>query len=248
MTKIESAGRIRYVDIANAETLRELNKYNQAIPLNEIVETDFILGEKNLPELVGDKLYDYVIASHVIEHVPDMLGWLIEIGEVLKDNGILSLAIPDKRYTFDYLRNLSTPGKLIEDYLVHRRRPGPGEVFDFAFNARKVDVIHAWEGTLDKTTLEHFIDLQGAFFLAKYSLENYKDVHINVLTPASFLDLIEIACHLELMDFTIVDFYDTAHNTVEFIVSMERIPRKENRKKSLSRQLASINRARERIS
>jgi len=245
ISKIESNGRIQYVDVFTAETLRELNKNNPDIPdLSLIVETDLIWGEKTLPELAGGKQYDYVIASHIIEHVPNMLGWLKEIGEVVRDNGILSLAIPDKRYTFDLLRDLSTPGMLIEAYLIHRRKPGPREVFDFAFGARTVDVVSAWEGTLDKTTLPHFTDLQGAFDIAKFCLENYKDVHVNVFTPASFLDLVEIASRLELVDFTIVYFSETARNTGEFFVSMERVPRSLNQPEILALQLEGLERAR----
>ncbi len=245
VSKSESAGRIGYVDIANAEKLRELNKDFETIRLDEIVETDFIVADKSLPELVGEKKYDYIIASHVIEHVPDMLGWLKELGAVLKDGGILSLAIPDKRYTFDLLRDLSTPGMLIEDYLLQRRRPGPRQIFDFAFGARTIDAASAWEGSKVKTELPHFIDLEGAYFLSKYSLEHYKDGHVNVFTPASFLDLIEITSRLDLVDFTILDFLDTAPNTDEFFVSLQRNRRRASRKKRLERQLAALQRSRQ---
>jgi hypothetical protein len=47
ISKIESNGRIQYVDVYNADTLRELNKNNPDIPdLNLIVETDLICLEK----------------------------------------------------------------------------------------------------------------------------------------------------------------------------------------------------------
>jgi predicted SAM-dependent methyltransferase len=248
VSKMESAGRIKYVDIYNAETLRELNKNNPDVPnINDIVETDFICGENKLSELVDEKQYDYVIASHIIEHVPDMLGWLKEIGEVLKDNGILSLAIPDKRYTFDYLRDLSTPGMLIEAYLVNRRRSGPREAFDFAYSARTVDVVSAWEGSIEETTLKPFTDLKDAFNIAKYCLENYKDLHVNVFTPSSFFDLIEVASRLELLDFSIVDFYDTPRYTAEFFISMERVPRYMIKQEILDLQLTGLERVRKSI-
>jgi SAM-dependent methyltransferase len=245
VSKSESGGRIGYVDIANAEKLIELNKVFKNVRLDEIVETDFIVGEKSLPELVGEKKYDYVVASHVIEHVPNMLGWLKELGAVLKDDGILSLAIPDKRYTFDLLREPSTPGMLIEAYLLHRRQPGPREVFDFAFQARTIDAAKAWDAAVDKTNLPPFVDLDDAYLIARYCLDHYKDAHVNVFTPASFLDLIEITSRLDLVDFTLLDFLDTAQNTDEFFVSMVRNRRAENRKKSLERQLAGISRSRQ---
>ena len=48
VSKSESAG-VGYVDIANAEKLRELNKDFETIRLDEIVETDFIVADKSLP-------------------------------------------------------------------------------------------------------------------------------------------------------------------------------------------------------
>jgi predicted SAM-dependent methyltransferase len=35
-----------------------------------------------------------VIASHVIEHTPDLVTWLAEIRAILQPNGTLRLAIP----------------------------------------------------------------------------------------------------------------------------------------------------------
>ena len=61
---------------------------------------------------------------------------------------------------------------------------------------------------------------------------------------AYFFELVEIASRLELLDFFIVDFYDTAHNTVEFFISMERVPRNLNRQEILAIQLTGLDRAR----
>jgi ubiquinone/menaquinone biosynthesis C-methylase UbiE len=249
VSKAESAGRISYVDHASAETLREKYRDDPSVRLNEIVGTDYVWGECSMPEIVGDKKFDYAIGSHVIEHVPDMLGWLKEIGEVLKDRGILSLAIPDKRYTFDYLRELSNPGAMIEAYLSHRRRPSAGEAFDHFALLATVDAAAAWEGRLDKTKLERMFSPQLAFEIAQdtFNSQHYNDVHVSVVTPASFLDLLEMASVLNLIDFVLVEFYDTARNTIEFFVSLERIPRDEDRKISLRRQLDGLNWARRRL-
>ena len=156
VTKSESNGHVWYVDHASAEELKEIYRNIPHVIPENIVAVDFIWGKHSLSELTKGSLYDYVIASHVIEHVPDMLGWVIEIGEVLKDNGILSLVIPDKRYTFDYLRELSTPGMIIEAYLRHQRRPGPWEIFDYLASARTIDVISAWNGTIDEFKVNTF--------------------------------------------------------------------------------------------
>jgi SAM-dependent methyltransferase len=247
---MESGGHIWYVDYATGAELRKKYKDEPIVNLDEIVETIFRWGERSLQELVDNKQFDYVIASHVIEHVPDMLGWLKEIAAVLKDKGILSLAIPDKRYTFDYLHELSTPGMMIEAYLSHPRQPGPREVFDHYAFMIQVDPIAVWEGNQDNIILKRVSPIQEAFELAQDSLiaGHYHDAHVSVFPLASFLDLLEIAIRLNLFDFILVDFYSTVRNTLEFFVSLERLPRDENHDESLARKLASISWARERAS
>ncbi|WP_369012339.1 methyltransferase domain-containing protein, partial [Escherichia coli] len=62
-------------------------------------------GSGSLAAIVGGAgLFDYAIASHVIEHVPNVLGWFRGIYEVLKPGAVFNLAVPDRRYTFDVVR------------------------------------------------------------------------------------------------------------------------------------------------
>ena len=249
VTKVESAGRIWYVDYTSADVLKEKYSNDPNVLVDEIVDIDYQWGKASLSELAKGQRFDYVLASHVIEHVPDMLGWLEEVGNVLKDKGILSLAVPDKRYSFDILRELSTMGMLLEKYLLHNRRPGPREIFDHFSLVSKVEINAAWTGKLDKTELMRYHDLNQAFELAQDSFrtENYHDVHVNTFTPDSFLNLLEIAARLDLFHFIVVDYYDTELNTLEFFVSLSRLPRGGNRQQDLQRQLESLTRAREAI-
>jgi SAM-dependent methyltransferase len=249
VTKSESNGHVWYVDRASTEELKEIYRDVPYVVPENIVNVDFIWGTHSFSELVKGNIFDYAIASHVIEHVPDMLGWIKEIGEVLKDNGILSLVIPDKRYTFDYLRELSTPGMLVEAYLHHQRRPGPREIFDYLASAREIDVVSAWNGTIDKSSLLPLHDPQFAFDIAKESInsDNYHDAHVNTFTPESFLNLLETFAKVNLFDFKVVDFYDTLPNTLEFFISLERMPRNSNRKEYMFKQLESLSKARKQI-
>lgn len=249
MTKTECNGCVWYVDHVSTEELREKYQNDSSVFLENLVHVDFVWGKNSLPELVNNHQYDYVIASHVIEHVPDMIGWINEISEVLKDNGILSLAIPDKRYSFDLLREISTPGMIIEAYLRHKRRPGPSEIFDHVALARTVDVVSAWNGTIDKSNLEQSHNFQIAFDIARdsFTSEHYHDVHVNVFTPESFLNLLEMFIKLDLIDFQVVDFYNTFPYTLEFFIMLERIPRNSDRSEYRLIQLESISRARQRI-
>jgi hypothetical protein len=76
---------------------------------------------------------------------------------------------------------------------------------------------------------------------------NYRDAHVNVFTPASFLNLIKIFSQLNLVDFSIVDFYDTAYHTIEFFISFERLPGDLTCEAKLARQLKAIETAQARL-
>jgi len=149
-------GDIAYLDHLSTEDLRIKYKDDPNVNCADIVEVTYVWGERTLAEAVGKtSVFDYVIASHVIEHVPDLIGWLQEVTEVLKPGGVLSLAIPDKRYCFDYLRNLSTAGDAIDAYLAHRRRPSVRHVFDHYSTAVVINTGVAWAGGIDVCSLQH---------------------------------------------------------------------------------------------
>lgn len=242
VTKVESNGRIYYVDFSTAEKSREKYKDDPNVNINEIVETDYLWGKQTLPELVNGKLFDYVIASHVIEHVPNMLGWLREIASVLKDDGILALAIPDKRYTFDYKRDLTSLGTLVESYLLDKRRPGIKDIFDQVSLATKVDSYEAWSGNLDPKKLEHHGTPHEALCQAREYLlsDDYNDVHVNIVTPSSFLDILEQASKIKLFDFIVAEFHPTTKNSHEFLVSLQRLSRNLSEEETLKSQLESF--------
>ena len=78
---------------------------------------------KSLHEEVINKTggnLDYVISSHSIEHVVDLLGFIKSCSNVLKPEGVFNLAIPDLRYTFDFFRNPSSLGQVLS---VHNNKP-----------------------------------------------------------------------------------------------------------------------------
>ena len=68
-------GDITYVDFTDTQSLRDKYKNSESVPIDNIVEVDAIWGSDTLKQSIGGRLVDYVIASHVIEHVPDLLGY-----------------------------------------------------------------------------------------------------------------------------------------------------------------------------
>ncbi len=73
---------------------------------SSLVPLDVVADAMQLPFCCGS--LDFVIASHVLEHLPFPLAALRRWYEVIRPGGVLLLKIPDKRYTFD-LRRQRTP-------------------------------------------------------------------------------------------------------------------------------------------
>lgn len=71
--------------------------------LDRLVEVDYDwTGASQLAQIIADvDIYNFAIASYVIEHVPNMLGWLRGIENVLRIEGRFNPEIPDRRFTFD---------------------------------------------------------------------------------------------------------------------------------------------------
>ncbi|WP_051286491.1 methyltransferase domain-containing protein [Salinimicrobium terrae] len=67
-------------------------------------------------EVIPNERYDFLISSHCLEHCANTLKTLNEWLRVLKKGGVMLLILPDKRYTFDHNRPVTTFDHLIEDF------------------------------------------------------------------------------------------------------------------------------------
>jgi hypothetical protein len=217
---------VRYVDYAETAVVRA-NQFDPAVRIDEIVDVDIVWGKVRLARAVGEPV-DYVIASHVIEHVPDLIGWLDEIAEALKAGGVLGLAVPDKRFTFDALRRESGLAEAIEAWLEGARRPSLRQVFDAASLGVAVDAAEVWAGRFEPTTrrAEVLDRLAPALGLARslHASPRYNDAHCWVFTPNSFLDLAEELATLQLFPFRVDAFHPAEPGGAEFLVRLVRAP------------------------
>jgi SAM-dependent methyltransferase len=216
-------GEIIYVDHTDTASLRAKYKNDPNVDVEKIVTVDAVWGTQSLQEAVGlTRKVDYIVASHVIEHVPDLITWLEELRAVLKPGGEVRLAVPDRRFTFDYLRRETTLADVLNAYIARTRIPLPIAILDFFLNVATVSNIDAWEGKLDtsRPRLMHSVD--QAITVARDSFENrnYHDVHCWVFTPRSFAHLFAEAADAGLIRFSCNAFHDTARYHIEFCVTL----------------------------
>jgi hypothetical protein len=213
-------GPVLYADHATTEELKHKYRNDSNVALQDIVEVDAVWGERTLREAVGRSV-DYVVASHVIEHVPDLITWLEELRSVLNEKGQVRLIVPDKRFTFDYLRQQTRLVDILYARLIRARRPHSQAVLDYCLNVTKVDSAKAWGGSLDARALEHHYTLQDALHIASSAASgHYHDIHCWVFTPYSFCMLFAELAKNSVMNFECTMFHDTAPETIEFFVGI----------------------------
>lgn len=83
---------------------------------------------------IPDSSQDFVIANHLLEHLEDPIRGLKEFHRVLKPDGILFMALPDKRQTFDRNRDLTSIEHLFEEHRLGTERNRRDHYLDFAVN------------------------------------------------------------------------------------------------------------------
>ncbi len=176
---------IYYADYAPREKLQAQSATNPHVNIDAIPDIDFITAP--LPDSLPIRP-DYIIASHVVEHVPNLIGWVNTLTSWLSDDGRLILAAPDKRYTFDVLRPLSTLGEVLEAYREKRERPSYAQVFDGFSMAAKYEPAEGWANA--EPSGERYYTQTQALSLAERSGAEYIDCHCWVFTAESFGDLV----------------------------------------------------------
>jgi 2-polyprenyl-3-methyl-5-hydroxy-6-metoxy-1,4-benzoquinol methylase len=213
---------VEILDHADADTLRK--KYQRLnVDISYIEEVDYVWAGEPLNQLTEKaECYDWIIASHVIEHTPDLIAFLQQCEVMLKPGGILSLAIPDHRYCFDRFRAANTPGDIIQAHLEQRRRHTAGVIWDhFSMIARKGETV-SWEaGHTGDFTLIHSIEEAKEMFLKAKSSESYIDVHNWRFTPSSFRLILEDIGFLGFSRLVIRSVFPTVG--CEFLVQLEKV-------------------------
>lgn len=216
---------VRYLDFASTEQLAA--KYADDPNVNTVVDVDVLWdGSNSLSDVLGDDKVDAVVASHVFEHVPDPIGWLRNLAYALRPGGVVALAIPDKRFTFDINRRLSETSDLLDAFLRQAKVASYAQIYDFHTKAIPADAALLWAGLVDYTGGVRGGDLDREAFQMCVDLCDggpYIDAHCHTFTPQSFVDVIAQLSEFDVIDYTILDVIPTQRNTIEFYARLERL-------------------------
>lgn len=165
---VPKVAQVKYVDRMSVPDLRthypELNSVN-------LVEVDIIDNGESLTT-IAEASQDFVIANHFIEHCQNPIASLQNMLRVLRVGGVLYLAIPDKRYTFDRDRQVTSVEHILKDY-----EEGP------EWSRRK----HFEEWTRFIAKIED--DVEAESYINHWMAIDYS-IHYHVWTQTEFLELL----------------------------------------------------------
>lgn len=188
---------VKYVDRMPIEKLREhypnLSNYRMVHP--HIIDN----GEELYSIEVGSK--DFVIANHFLEHCENPIFTLKNLFRVLKKDGLLYIAIPNKEQSFDRNREVTPFQHIVDDYTL-----GPEKM-------RKHHYID-WVKNVNNITEEHVIKTR----VSELMKINFS-IHYHVWDDNAFLEFISKANAILGNIYNIELF---TRNNAEFIVILRK--------------------------
>jgi SAM-dependent methyltransferase len=222
------------VDYTTGDELRRIARTHEAPAIREaldrIEDVDVVMSGGNIAErclALQPEGFDYVIASHVIEHVPDIVEWFRQLSRMLKPDCRISLAIPDLRYCFDFFKS---PSSTADALLAHREKRiihSPETMFMAHGYVGFVNGVGCWVAN-NKTQPKQIANFEHAKtqylkYLEGYEngVQDYHDAHCWFFTPSSFKLMVFELAALRLIDFTVDSIQIEAGS--EFICQLVRL-------------------------
>lgn len=223
------------IDVVGKDELVERAKKDPLITSWERIEDVDYIATSDYASAIGKTgYYDLIAASHVIEHTTDIISFLNDCSKLLKDDGIVRLFIPDKRYDFDCFRECVSTRVAIDTYI---ERGGTkvhsiGTVVESNMrNVRESDGLSSYIPNSAFSYLKNNLILKNSNtdskfktitdYIKLYDENKYVNVHSWVVTPKSFETLIYELNILGFIDLQIDSIY-TAPRCIEFFVDLKK--------------------------
>jgi SAM-dependent methyltransferase len=161
--------RVTYTDSFSTDALKQV--WAREVDGHDIAAIDVVTDATTL-DGIADASFDFVVASHVLEHLENPISGLRHALRVLRPGGVLLLALPDRRATFDAARPPTPLAHVIRDYCggvpASRRR-------------------HYEEWV---TLVEHLSGDEAARRAGELERQRYP-IHFHVWSPMEFMALLE---------------------------------------------------------
>jgi SAM-dependent methyltransferase len=197
--------RVFYTDYVDPDGLRaKAASYGDGMT-RDVVPIDFVWTPgRPLRDCAPAHLkFDYAIASHVMEHVPDPLGWVNELLSVMDPGGIVALFLPNRRTCMDFNRNPTTFAQVVEWWATRPALPTVGQIADFVGHSGWAPPGEAmqWADGRPANLRRSYSDVDVVNFAELMcTAPQYIDVHCSVWEPDRFVDVFRRAAKHGLLN------------------------------------------------
>ncbi len=217
-----------FADIHSTEEVKKLysgsdylERTGIAVDLESIIPIDYVIKGTYKETFKDIEKFDYVIASHVLEHMPNLLNFFFDVQNILAEDGELIIIYPDKRFCFDYFRSESKFSD-IYDIWKNSEVGNPRQTLDFFTNVlHENNTVKFWD--IDKE-ISMYDGKNAGSNLQRYPMwkkgKLEEDVHYWPFSDYGFLKFLRDCMMYNLFDFSITKFIPTQKDTQEFLVIM----------------------------
>lgn len=211
-TVLKREAPVRYLDFFARE---ELIRQHPDVPPEQVAPVDAVVrGESYAAACPGP--FDYIVANHVMEHVADVIGWLVGLNAMLAEDGFLFLTVPDRAYSFDHYRAPTPFTHLVADHF----RGGASSLREHALDAGFF--YDPGQATPRPALLAR---LTRADLHRMYHEDTHVGTHTHVFDSATMLSrVLAPILHLGYAPFDLVEYRTAAGNHGEILTVLRKRP------------------------
>ena len=210
---------ISYVDVMSTHDLRA-RAIRLGLDPEKVPEINWVGTGSDL-SVVSDK-FNVVVSSHAIEHQPDIIGHLQQIGNLLLSGGRYFLLIPDHRYCFDHFFAPSSAQQMIDAHLEKRTVHPDSAVIAHLAHTTHNDAVRHWQGDHGDPDENRTERTKLAIDALQASHGSYIDVHAWFFTPETFVHTMTSLSKSKHTPFTVGRMFPTRENALEFWVILRK--------------------------
>ena len=130
----------RNVDFTDAQGT-VFKEYEKTV-VGQSVPVDIVASAEDIP--LPDSSEDFVVSSHVLEHLVDPIRGLLEWDRLVRPGGVIFTIVPHKERTFDRERSRTSLEHLIEDYEKHRTESETGHGHEHVWITEDIVELAHW--------------------------------------------------------------------------------------------------------
>jgi hypothetical protein len=216
---------VYYTDYVDTDALRGKADQNPTGRNAVVPPIDFVwVPGRPLRACVPPGLtFDFVVASHVMEHVPNPVGWLNDLLSVTRVGGQVGVFLPDRRNPLDVFRNQTSFADVVAWWAGQPAIPTLEQITDFLGSGSRPpsDEPQRWVRSRAMNLERRNTDQNVINFAELIAREpRYLDVHCSVWESASFVDIFRRVVQFGMLN---VEVSDPIDDVYEFFVTFTKL-------------------------